>query len=78
VLVKLCDNLEIEFQDDLLHFQDKTNIVRDHGWFETAKQLHTKRIGKWRDPKFKNRLNEFMTNKEAVELLKHLKYPVET
>lgn len=51
-----------------------TSLKKSKHWKEPVQNLYTKSIGRWKKPEHKKRLEEFMNNPKAVELMKRLKY----
>ncbi|MES0490071.1 MAG: sulfotransferase [Leptospirales bacterium] len=74
VIQELCKFLDEPVLDEIINWSDNTNLVKSNAWFHQAKQIHKNSVKKWEKPEHKERLKEFMNNKEAVSLLKKLAY----
>jgi hypothetical protein len=51
-----------------------TSLKKSKHWGGPVQNLYTKSIGRWKKPEHQKRVEEFMSNPEAVELMKRLKY----
>jgi len=70
----ICSFIDEDFSKSLLSHAEHTHIKRDKAWFGEAEPLHQRSVGKWKRPEFKERIEEFMQNPDAVRLLKYFKY----
>ncbi len=60
--------------DSLLSWNEKTTIKRSKHWDKPVQGLYSDSIKRWQKPEHKEKIDRFMQNKEAVELLKKLNY----
>jgi len=51
-----------------------TSLKKSKHWKKPVQNLYSKSIGRWKKPEHAKKLEEFMGNPEAVELMKRLKY----
>ena len=73
---KLLLFLEEPFTPALLNWTEHTRIKRSIHWGTDVQQVHPKSLGKWKSPEHADRIQEFMKNPEAVQLMKDLGYTI--
>jgi len=73
-LKEICEFIEEPFTEEMENWIDKTNVKQSKHWKDGIKQVHAGAIGKWQKPEHKKRIEEFMANDEAVEMMKKLGY----
>lgn len=73
-LKDICCFIELDYEDNLMEYHKHTSKKEDPAWFDKAQKINTSRIGKWENPKFKDRLAEFESNGIAIELMQRLGY----
>lgn len=71
---KICKFIDEDCNEHILNWHKYTTIKRHEAWFGKVKPLHKNSIGKWKIPKYKERVRELTKYSEAIELLKHFKY----
>lgn len=71
---KLSEFLEEDFSIDSQSWIKKTSVIKSKHWGGSVQNLHSRSIGKWKDPRHQKRIDEFMKNKDAVNLLVKLGY----
>jgi len=74
IIETLCKFLDEPVLEEIINWSDNTNLVKSNAWSHQAKEIHKNSVKKWEKPEHKERLQEFMNNKEAVSLLKKLGY----
>ncbi len=72
----LCCFLDLKNSDSIMNWHKNTTVKKNRAWSGEVKPLFSGSVGKWRDPKNKTRVQQFMQNQEAVELLMELGYKV--
>ncbi|MEA3499537.1 MAG: sulfotransferase [Candidatus Marinimicrobia bacterium] len=70
----LCEFLGEDFSSEIRDWYKNTSVKKSKHWKSPIKAIHNKAIEKWRHAEHKEKLDEFMDNPEAVELLKKLNY----
>ena len=74
-LHKICDHIEVDFDENMLNYQNHTNLTDNVAWGDSqASAVHAKSINKWKNTEDKDRINEVYKNNLAVNLLKRLNY----
>ncbi len=73
-VTKLMDFVGEEFHDNLYEWDKHTTIKRSQGWFTSVKKIHNKSIGRWKNPKFKARIDYIMKNQEVQNILREFQY----
>ena len=74
-LQKICDHIEVDFDENMLNYQNHTNLTDNVAWGDSqASAVHAKSINKWKNTEDKDRINEVYKNNLAVNLLKRLNY----
>lgn len=74
-LQKICDHIEIDFDENMLNYQNHTNLTHNPAWGSSqASAVHAKSINKWKNTEDKDRINEVYKNNLSVNLLKRLNY----
>ncbi len=71
---KIFDFLEEEFTPEIENWVQQTNIKKSIHWKEEVQNVHTKALGRWKNEEHKEKMKEFNSNPQAVELLKELGY----
>jgi hypothetical protein len=71
---KVVNFLGEPFPEQLINWKDHTQIKDSIHWGREVQDLHSKSIGKWKKPEHSERMDEFMKNNEAVQLLLDLGY----
>jgi hypothetical protein len=66
--------LDEEYVTELDEWIDNTQIKKSIHWGTKVQKIHSKSIERWKSPEHKERIQEFMENKEAYDLLKRLRY----
>jgi len=73
-LKKLCEYLEEDFDEQLLKYYEKTTVISDPGWVGGPSPISNHKLDRWKNEIYKERIDEFMKNNDAVNLLKKLGY----
>ena len=73
-LKRICEFLDEPFLDEMLDYQRNTNVKDANAWDSKAKPIHQQSIKKWERPEHTQRVNEFMANSKAVDMLERLGY----
>lgn len=71
---KITNFIDEPFNEQLLHWIEHTQIKSSKHWGTKVQEINSKPIGKWMLPEHEERIQEFMNNKNAVQLLKDLGY----
>ncbi len=71
---KICTFLNMDVCDEILQWQRYAKVTRNRAYFEGLKALSDQSIGKWRNTRYKERVNELLTYPGADELLTQLQY----
>ena len=66
----LGEDVNSEIKDWFVH----TSVKKSKHWANPVQRLHKKAIGKWQKPEHQLRYEEFMSNDQAVNLMKTLGY----
>ena len=66
--------LNEEPPDSLSSWKEKTSIRKSKHWAAPVQDLYSDAIARWKKPEHKKRLDDFMSNEQAVQLLKKLGY----
>lgn len=72
----ITDFIGLDFVSKVSEFYKYTNIQNDRAWTNSVEKIKSKSIGRWKEQKYKERINVFYKNNEAIELLKKLDYSV--
>ena len=74
-LREICDYCKLEFEPQLLNFQNFTNVTKNVAWENNkAVKIHTNQIKKWKKDKYWPIIRDFVNTDECVSLLKTLDY----
>ena len=60
--------------ESLSSWKQDTNIRKSKHWAAPVQDLYSDAIARWKKPEHRQRIEEFMRNKQAVELLDKLGY----
>lgn len=71
---KVLHHLDLSITDEILSWYDHSTVRRNPAYFSGLEKLHTHSIGKWKDPVYRERVDELLRYPGAIELLKKLKY----
>ena len=71
---KICNFADLEITPKLENWFEHTQVRKNNAWHNGLQKLHGNSIGKWQEPKYKKRVDDFMRHEDAVELLKELGY----
>lgn len=74
--IELADFLELPDPKELIDWHQHTTVKRNRAWSGEVQPIFNDSVGKWKAPKYRERVAYFMKNKEAVALLEELGYPV--
>jgi hypothetical protein len=73
-LRSVCDFIEEPFEESLLNHTLGTTVKDNPAWEDGVKAIHTKRVGKWQKPEHAERVESFMADEKAHELMSRLRY----
>ena len=73
-LKNLCEFIDEPFDTSLLRHSASTTVRGNPAWDGKAEKIHTKRLGKWKNPEHADRIKAFLQNKDAHALMKRLQY----
>jgi len=73
---KILKFIDEPFTENLLNWTEHTHIKDSIHWGANVQQVHSKSLQKWKTPEHAERIQEFMNNPEAIQLLKKLGYPL--
>ena len=71
---RICTFLDEPYTVSLDNWINETNVKKSIHLGGKVQQVHTGAIGKWRKPEHRERIAEFMANREAVAMLRELGY----
>ena len=74
VLKRICEFLDEPFEDEIRNWYDYTPKRKDKAWSSKLQDLYTSSIGRWKNPKFEERIKEVLDNEEVRSLLEELGY----
>ena len=74
---KLCNYLSLSMHPNFSDWHQHATIRTSKHWNSSVQKIYPNAVGKWKKEEHRDRYNEFMKNREAVDLLKSLKYSVE-
>lgn len=73
-ITNLCAFLVEDVTDTLLNWHHHAKIQNSNAWHAPLQEVFKSSVGKWRIPENADRINEFMSDPEAKQLLYHLGY----
>lgn len=71
---RICDFLGIPVSDEILNWHQYTTVRKNRALYSPIQEISSSSIAKYERMENKDRLDEFMENEKAVELLKSLGY----
>ncbi len=71
---RVCTFLGESCPERVLDWYKHTRVRSSRHWFGPLEQVHSRSIGRWKEPRHAARMEELMRCDEAVELLKRLGY----
>jgi len=71
---RVCTFIGEECVREVNNWYEHTPVRSSRHWFGPVEQVHSRSIGRWKDPRHAERVAQLMRNEEAVTLLKRLKY----
>ena len=74
VVEKICKFIGVSFVNEFTDYPRHAKITQDGAWFRDAYPLNPQSIGKWKNPKYAERINELYAEPQAIELLNHFGY----
>ncbi len=74
-MMQIYNFLDEQPPESLSSWKQDTNIRKSKHWAAPVQDLYSDAIARWKKPEHRQRIEEFMTNKQAVELLDKLGYP---
>lgn len=76
IVKRICDFLSLQYSQDIIDWTQNTRIKKDPAWFGKVQQVHSTSSGRWKDNKFRNHIEEFHNNEQALATLKRAGYPL--
>lgn len=76
VMEIICNFIDVEKDKNLLDFPRAARIKQNEAWFQEAAPINPQSIGRWKDLKYKKKIDELYADQRAVELLDHFRYLV--
>jgi len=73
-MARVCDHLGIVMSDEIANFYDHATVRKNPAYFTGLEKMHNKSVGKWKDPKNRDRVEELINYPGAIELLKEFGY----
>lgn len=73
-LSRVCAFLDEPFEERLMDYHRHTNVKTNSAWAASAAPLHRSSLKKWEKPEHRQRLDEFLSNSEAVALMQAAGY----
>jgi len=71
---KICSFLNISLSKEILNWHENTTVTENIALFTRIQLLHKSSISKWKDPKYRERVEELTGNPKGKELLKQCGY----
>ena len=71
---RICDHLGIEMTEEISNFYEHATVRKNPAYFSGLERMHSKSVGKWKDPENKDRVDELLKHPGAIDLLKKLNY----
>jgi hypothetical protein len=71
---QVCDFVGEDFDPRMLEYQKHTTVRQHLAWQGGAQAIHASSVRKWERPEHAARIEEFMNDREAVELSRRLGY----
>ena len=71
---KVCHFLDIPITEEILNWHEHATVINNRALFSKIEQLKSTSIGKWKNSENAQRLTEFTSRKETMELLKKYNY----
>ena len=71
----ICTFLEIELTDELMNWHQHARVIENRAY--NGREVHplsSSSIGKWKDPKYEDRVEQLIKDERAVALLKNYEY----
>ncbi len=73
-LRQMMDFLEEEIAPELLQWEKHADVQQNRAWSHGAISLHGESIGRWKKSAYQDRVDEFLADRRAAELLDRLGY----
>jgi hypothetical protein len=70
----LCDFLELSFVAAFLAYPETAAVRQSAAWFGPAAPLSERSVGRWRNPRFRDRVDALLGDPRAVDHLRHYGY----
>ena len=71
---RICDHLGIEMTEEISNFYEHATVRKNPAYFSGLERMHSKSVGKWKDPENKDRVDELLKHPGAIDLLKKFDY----
>ena len=73
---EICAFIGIPVCNEILNWHQHATFRTDPAWTKEVDSLHSQSIGRWKTTKRKNRVENLLSNPEAIRLIKALNYEV--
>ena len=73
-MTRVCEHLGIEMTEEISNFYDHATVRKSPAYFTGLEKMHSKSIGKWKNPENRERADELLACPGAIELLKKFNY----
>ena len=73
---EVCDFIDEPFTDSLRQWHEHSTVRSSNAWHTGLRELSDRSVEKWRKLENKSRVKEFEKNREAMQLLGELGYPL--
>lgn len=73
-LRRLCDFLELPFDERMLGYPETARVPRSEGWIPRLRPISMDSIGRWRAPEHAAAVAALMSDARARELMRHFGY----
>jgi len=73
-MATVCDHLGITMTEEISNFYEHATVRKNPAYFTGLEKMHSKSIGKWKNPENRERADELLNFPGAIELLKEFNY----
>ena len=74
VVEQICKFIGVDFVNEFTDYPRTAKITQNVAWFQEASTISPQSIGKWKNQKYTERINELYAEPQAIELLHHFGY----
>ncbi len=72
----ICEFIEEEFVSTFLSYPESATVRSGRAWFIPAREIHTLSIGRWKDPRYAQRIDSLLSEPMAMDLLLYYGYDI--